>query len=98
MAKNSEHKKPKPFDFEKALKRLEEIVEELENRNPPLNKALELFQEGKKLSRLCNKELTSLERKVRMIVEDAEGNASLEDFEPQTEPDIAADSGVDTET
>ena len=98
MAKNSQKRKTEDFDFEKALKRLEKIVDELENRSPPLNKALELFQEGKKLSRLCNKELTSLERKVRMIIEDEEGNVHLEDFEPQTGTDIVHEPNKTAET
>jgi exodeoxyribonuclease VII small subunit len=71
------------FNFEKALKRLEEIVEKLENEDLPLNKALALFQEGKKLSRICYKKLTGLEQKIQKILEDEEGNLILDDFESQ---------------
>jgi len=83
MPENSSEKKSKQVNFEKALKRLEEIVQELEEGNPPLQKALALFQEGKKLGRLCNKELTGLEQKVQKILEDEKGNVTLEDFKPE---------------
>ena len=80
---NSSEKKERPINFEKALKRLEEIVQELEEGNPPLQKALALFQEGKRLGQICNRELTSLEQKVQKIIEDEEGNVTLEDFKPE---------------
>jgi len=81
MSEKSGTGKKKEFDFEKALKRLEEIVEELENEKPSLGKALALFQEGKKLGKQCNRELTSLEQKVRKILEEENGNFTLEEFE-----------------
>jgi exodeoxyribonuclease VII small subunit len=87
MPENSSKKKSKQLNFEKALKRLEEIVQELEEGNPPLQKALALFQEGKNLGRLCNKELTGLEQKVQKILEDEEGNITLEDFKPKDDSD-----------
>ena len=70
------------FDFEKALKRLEKIVEELENASPPLPKALSLFQEGKKLSQMCDKELSRFQQKVQKILEQEKGNITLQDFAP----------------
>lgn len=84
MTENTASKK-KSINFEKALARLEEIVQELEEGNPPLQKALDLFQEGKKLGTLCHKELTSLEHRVQKILEDEKGNISLEDFKPEEE-------------
>jgi len=84
MSENTASKK-KPFNFEKALTRLEEIVHELEEGNPPLQKALDLFQEGKKLGSLCHKELTSLENRVQKILEDEKGNVYFEDFKPEEE-------------
>jgi len=87
MPENSSEKKSKQLNFEKALKRLEEIVQELEEGNPPLQKALALFHEGKNLGRLCNKELTGLEQKVQKILEDEEGNITLEDFKPKDDSD-----------
>lgn len=89
MAEKSSKKGEKKFDFEKSLQRLEKIVEQLEDDNPPLDKALTLFQEGKKLTRLCNRELNSLEQKIQKIIEDEKGEIRLEDMPPpshQEEP------------
>ena len=86
MAEKSSKKTGKKLDFEKALERLEKIVEQLENDTPPLDKALSLFQEGKKLGRLCNKELTSLEQKIQKIIEEEKGDINLEDL-PAPSPD-----------
>ena len=85
MEKKTRTKEPDQFDFEKALARLENIVKELESSEPPLNKALSLFQEAKKLSALCDKELGRFEQKVQKILEDEKGNISLEDFAPREE-------------
>jgi exodeoxyribonuclease VII small subunit len=79
----AEKSKKESINFEKALKRLEKIVDSLENTNPPLNKALALYQEGKKLSHVCNTELTSLEQKIMKIMDrEEEGVMDLEDFAP----------------
>ena len=40
-------------EFEKALQRLEAIVQELEGDNVGLDKSVELFKEGKALARRC---------------------------------------------
>jgi len=85
MEKKTGTKETDQFDFEKALLRLEKIVEELENAGPSLPKALSLFQEGKKLSQLCDKELTRFEQKVQKILEQEKGDISLEDFAPRDE-------------
>ena len=73
MEKKNSGKNVERFDFEKAMKRLEKIVEELENGQPPLHKALDLFQEGKNLSRLCHNELSRFEQKIHTIIEDEKG-------------------------
>ena len=47
--------------FEEAMKRLEEIVAALENNQVSLEKSVDLFQEGIKLSKICNDKLEDLE-------------------------------------
>lgn len=65
-------KKPE-LDFEGAMDRLEEIVRELEHGDVPLEKAIDLFQQGMKLSQLCGSKLTEVEQKIEMIaLEDGE--------------------------
>lgn len=61
------------LDFEGAMERLEEIVRELEHGDVPLEKAIDLFQQGMKLSQLCGSKLEQVERKIEMItLEDGE--------------------------
>lgn len=47
--------------FEEAMLRLEEIVRELENGKVPLEKSLQLFEEGVKLSHYCHEILQRVE-------------------------------------
>jgi exodeoxyribonuclease VII small subunit len=68
-------------DFEKNLKRLEEIVQKLENGELQLEESLKLFEEGVKISRQCNDKLTEAEKKVKILLgTDGEGKAILKDF------------------
>lgn len=70
------------MSFEKKLTRLEEIVKKMEDGELSLDDSLKLFEEGVKLSRDCNKELSEAEQKVKKLVGvDAEGEPILEDFE-----------------
>ena len=54
--------------FEECLDRLEKIVGELEKGDVPLDRALELFDEGMKLSGSCRKELEEAEGKVEVLL------------------------------
>lgn len=69
--------------FEAAMARLEEIVSELEKGDVPLDQSLKLFEEGIKLSRICNKRLEEAERKVEILLKDKNGNISAEPFEEE---------------
>lgn len=66
-------KVPEP-SFEKALGSLEKIVEQLEEGNLSLEETLKKFEEGVKLSRLCEKKLAAAQKKVSMLTGDAQGN------------------------
>ena len=72
-------------DFETALKRLEEIVKKLENGELSLDSALELFEEGIKLSRFCHTKLEQAERRVEILLKKADGKLVAEPFEPEKE-------------
>ena len=69
--------------FEAALARLEEIVQELETGDLPLEQSLKFFEEGIKLSRICNKRLEEAERKVDILLKDKSGNMIAEPFEEE---------------
>jgi len=71
--------------FEAALARLEEIVKELEAGDLALEQSLKLFEEGIKLSRLCNKRLEDAERRVEVLLKDKAGNIIAQPFEEQEE-------------
>jgi exodeoxyribonuclease VII small subunit len=70
--------------FEAAMERLDKIVAELESGDVPLEKAIDLFQEGMKLSRLCGEKLEQAERKIEMLV-DEEGHLHKRTFQPPEE-------------
>lgn len=58
------------FNYEKSLKRLEEIVSLLEEGGQPLEKTLELFSEGTALLSSCSKYLDNAEQKITSLFGD----------------------------
>lgn len=60
-------------DFESALKSLEDIVVQLEAGDLTLDRALELFEEGIRVSRFCSSKLDEVERKVEILIKTADG-------------------------
>lgn len=68
--------------FERSLEELETIVGKLENGDLPLEESLELFEKGIKLSRECRDRLTSAERKIQILIKDANGELTAADLEP----------------
>ncbi len=69
--------------FEKALERLEKIVEDLEAGNIPLEDALKKYEEGVKLSALCQKRLSQAEKKIEVLTRTLDGSFKKEPFEPE---------------
>jgi len=70
----------KKFNLEKSLAELEELVEELESGDLPLEKAMKKFEEGIKLTRGCQAALKEAEQKVEILLSNA-GDEDLEEFE-----------------
>ena len=66
--------------FEEALAQLEEIVQQLESGETQLDESLQLFENGVKLARICNKKLDEAEAKIQILMGD-ENNAVVETFE-----------------
>jgi exodeoxyribonuclease VII small subunit len=71
--------------FEDALARLEEIVKELESGDLPLEQSLKMFEEGIKLSRVCNKRLEEAERRVEILLKDKAGTIVAQPFQEEKE-------------
>ena len=70
--------------FEECLQRLETIVNELEKGDVALDRALELFDEGMKLSGSCREELEQAEGKVEILLK-RNGKLQPEAFESATQ-------------
>jgi exodeoxyribonuclease VII small subunit len=62
--------KSKEPAFEENLKRLEQIVDQLENKEAPLEQSLALFEEGVRLARGCQKTLEEAKKKVEVLVKE----------------------------
>jgi len=69
--------------LEKCFEQLEEIVTALENQTTSLEESINLFERGMKLSKRCNCELSRMERKIQIIMEDAKGNVQYRNFNEQ---------------
>lgn len=72
-------KKNSEFDFEKALKELESLVERMEAGDMSLEDSLKYFERGVALTRSCQKALTEAEQKVQILL-DEQGDETLTDF------------------
>ena len=70
--------------FEDALKRLEKIVEELENGSLSLDESLEKYEEGIKLSKTCSKKLEVARKKVEILLKSEDGSVELKAFDERT--------------
>ncbi len=69
------------MDFEKKIKRLEDIVQSMEGGDLALENSLKLFEEGVKLSRDCHSQLNEAEQKVKLLLSvDVQGNSQTQDF------------------
>ena len=88
---------PEP-SFEKALDSLEKIVEKLEEGNLSLEETLKKFEEGVKLSRLCERKLAAAQKKVSMLTRDEGGNLKEVPFTEAGKPDETEKDAGDAES
>ena len=70
-----------PKSFEASLEALEEIVHQLEAGDLPLEKSLELFEDGIRLSRQCQERLNQAERRIEVLLRDNQGRTVVNAFE-----------------
>ena len=66
-------------NFETAMAELEELVAQIETGNLSLEESLKQFEQGIKLSRVCQQALTDAEQRVKILTESLNGEAE-EDF------------------
>ena len=67
------------------MEELERIVRELEQGELPLEKSLELFEQGVKLSRECQDRLNQAERRIEVLMRDNQGRPTVKPFESETD-------------
>ena len=71
--------------FEQAMKQLEQIVQDLESGDMPLEKAIKKFEEGIQLSKFCTAKLDESEKKITILMQDSSGNVSEMPFADHNE-------------
>jgi exodeoxyribonuclease VII small subunit len=75
----------KPINLEKTLADLELLVEELESGTLSLDDAMKKFEEGVKLTRMCQKTLKEAEQKVELLLQNSDGEDELMTFDNKNE-------------
>ncbi len=66
--------------FEKALEKLEKIVEELESGSLPLDGSLKRYEDGIKLARECQKRLDKAKGKIETLAKNDKGEFEMKQF------------------
>lgn len=78
--------------FEASLEALEQIVQQLESGDLPLEKSLELFEQGVRLSRECQERLSQAERRIEVLLRDNQGRPVVSTFTESTNDDGVAEN------
>ena len=73
--------------FEKAMNKLEIIVQELESTDLPLEKAIKKFEEGVRLSKFCSEKLDETEKRITILLKDQNDRVFDKTFISDTESD-----------
>ncbi len=74
--------------FEQAMKQLEQIVQDLESGDMPLEKAIKTFEEGIRLSKFCSEKLDETEKRITILMQNSEGKLSESPFPAEDDDDV----------
>ena len=79
--------------FEASLEALERIVQQLESGDLPLEKSLELFEQGIRRSRECQERLSQAERRIEVLLRDNQGRPVVTNYTapPQNDDNVGGD-------
>jgi exodeoxyribonuclease VII small subunit len=77
--------KPAVTNFEKAMDRLEAIVEQMENGKLALEELIVRYEEGMGLVKICQEQLAKAEQKIEIIARNSAGKAVVKNFEEAAE-------------
>ena len=80
--------------FEMAMKQLEQIVQDLETGDMPLEKAIKKFEEGIQISKYCSEKLDASEKKITLLMQDSDGE-KLSEIPFVTENQVSKDNSDD---
>ena len=69
--------------FENSMNELREIVDKLQSGNLSLEDSIKLFQEGTKLISYSHKKLDEIQKKVKILTEEKDGEITTQDFETE---------------
>jgi len=64
------------MSFEQALAALEQIVQQLERGDVPLDQSISLYERGEALRAACQQRLDAAQARIERIVADADGRAA----------------------
>src|SRR2546428_13195034 len=73
------------LNFEKAMDRLEAIVEQMESGKLPLEDLIVRYEEGMNLVKVCQERLANAEQKIEIIARNTAGKTFVKNFEPTPE-------------
>ncbi|MCK4308674.1 MAG: exodeoxyribonuclease VII small subunit [Candidatus Atribacteria bacterium] len=73
-------KKEKEINFEDYLKKLEKIVQQLEEGELTLDESVKLYEEGMSISKICLEKLNKAKQKIEQLVVEGEEKYSLKPF------------------
>jgi exodeoxyribonuclease VII small subunit len=86
----SSKKEDPKSSLENSIKRLEKIVESLEDGSVPLEEAMKMYEEGIELARGCIEKLTQAELKLKKLTKKIDDSFDVEDIEREDLPDRQA--------
>ncbi|MDY3250188.1 MAG: exodeoxyribonuclease VII small subunit [Candidatus Choladocola sp.] len=69
---DTEKEGKKELTLEESFSRLDEMLEQLENRELPLEDSFRIYQEGMNLLRYCSEKIDTVEKKILVLNEDGE--------------------------
>ena len=72
---------PKKINYEEAITKLENIIEQLEDASTPIDHSIKLYKEGIDLAKFCSDKLTSLEGEVAILKKTSDGLFKKEIFQ-----------------
>ncbi|HEY1581461.1 MAG TPA: exodeoxyribonuclease VII small subunit [Chthoniobacterales bacterium] len=77
---NQAKKSAPEASFEQAMKRLDEIVEQMECGELPLEELIARYEEGMKLVKVCQERLASAEKRIEIITRNSAGKRAVREF------------------